>query len=333
MVFDILLVGLLQLALILIFWGLRHFQEAHVLQKLFFNRLCFVAFNAATWAVAWYYNQEQQVFCQPVAWAGVALSLVLGSFLLFPFAAKKRLRVWMLPIWGVNWFVALYLLVFASDEYLIFLGIHLPFFIGFHFLLRYYKRRHPSPIYGALYFYPALMGLPFFLLYQTFLMQQSLGWREGWVAIGGPVLVFGLFFTLAVRMETLLDKIDLVHFPHRVEVAQGKETIEVASLSTPIDSAKAVKAQFSDLVNNPLDAYLSELLLGAHWKYHTQLCLYDGWRPPYHDPTLVMSTWLFHFTDGFEYWYTLPQSAALYQILFPEQPVQFQCRCGKHQLI
>ena len=52
----------------------------------------------------------------------------------------------------------------------------------------------------------------------------------------------------------------------------------------------AVEAAISDPGRNAaklVPGYITERMLGMHFKYHTELCLYDGWRPPLHDPLLV----------------------------------------------
>lgn len=38
--------------------------------------------------------------------------------------------------------------------------------------------------------------------------------------------------------------------------------------------------------------YMTELMLGMHIKYHISFCAYDGWRPPLHDPSIVVAAWL-----------------------------------------
>lgn len=59
----------------------------------------------------------------------------------------------------------------------------------------------------------------------------------------------------------------------------------------------AVEAAIEDPARNAVQvapSFITERMLGMHFKYHTELCLYDGWRPPLHDPLLVMASWLNH---------------------------------------
>ncbi len=53
-----------------------------------------------------------------------------------------------------------------------------------------------------------------------------------------------------------------------------------------------------DALNDPTKAslvpanYMTEVMLGMHIKYHISFCAYDGWRPPLHDPSIVVAAWL-----------------------------------------
>lgn len=39
-------------------------------------------------------------------------------------------------------------------------------------------------------------------------------------------------------------------------------------------------------------SFMTEKVLGMHFIYHTKFCEYDGWRPPKHEPILVIGLWL-----------------------------------------
>ncbi len=68
---------------------------------------------------------------------------------------------------------------------------------------------------------------------------------------------------------------------------------------------------------------ISERILGIGFKYHTKIeYLYDGWRPPIHDPFLNIGLWIF----GDSYY---PFHAILYyKQVFPELPIQANCVCA-----
>ncbi len=116
--------------------------------------------------------------------------------------------------------------------------------------------------------------------------------------------------------------------------------------SDKIEAASHSKQEFvSRLPGN----YFTERILGLHWKYHTSMELvYDGWRPPMHDPMLVIALWLhpdvlyhephrqsLHFYHPF----SQPENKSLwpdyneeavkyYRRKFPELPLRMWCPCS-----
>jgi hypothetical protein len=83
--------------------------------------------------------------------------------------------------------------------------------------------------------------------------------------------------------------------------------------------------------------YFTERYLGMHWKYHTRLCyLYDGQRPPLHDPFMVVGLWVYPYLiyhqsrsgKGFTYKYNIDSSKKYYHLLFPSMPMELTCRCS-----
>ncbi len=75
-------------------------------------------------------------------------------------------------------------------------------------------------------------------------------------------------------------------------------------------------------VENPM----TERIVGMHFLYHTSFCIYDGWRPPLHDPALVLGRWL-HL--GYDPWQQveLDDRVELYHDIYPDRPVVAPCAC------
>jgi len=73
-------------------------------------------------------------------------------------------------------------------------------------------------------------------------------------------------------------------------------------------------------------SFFTEKILGMHFIYHTRFCEFDGWRPPKHEPLLVVGMWLNGREDPLNV--KLAQRVALYQSQFPEKPVKFNCSCA-----
>ena len=88
-------------------------------------------------------------------------------------------------------------------------------------------------------------------------------------------------------------------------------------------AAKKVKNGEYD-TKNPM----TERILGMHFRYHTRICIYDGWRPPLHDPAMVMGMRLTGDKDPLE-GMTLETRLQLYHEVFPSLPVKNHCACSK----
>lgn len=67
-----------------------------------------------------------------------------------------------------------------------------------------------------------------------------------------------------------------------------------------------------------------ERILGEHYIYHTKFAEYDGFRPPLHDPAIVIGRWLYN--DN-RYWFNQEQ-INLYRSLYPNNSIHFPCSCA-----
>ena len=66
---------------------------------------------------------------------------------------------------------------------------------------------------------------------------------------------------------------------------------------------------------------MTERVLGMHFRYHTSFCIYDGWRPPLHDPAMVIGTRLGGGDPLHDM--SLEERLALYHKVFPNNPVKY----------
>ncbi len=73
--------------------------------------------------------------------------------------------------------------------------------------------------------------------------------------------------------------------------------------------------------------FMTEKILGMHFIYHTRYCEYDGWRPPKHEPILVIGMWLNNRVDPLAN-VDLKTRLQLYKQFFPENQYKFDCSCG-----
>ncbi len=88
-----------------------------------------------------------------------------------------------------------------------------------------------------------------------------------------------------------------------------------------------------DYISRLPNNYFTERELGLCWKYHTNLeYINDGWRPPLHDPFVVIGIWLMPliaprgipvFTISSD-----KESIKFYHRKFPERPLKECCPCS-----
>jgi hypothetical protein len=82
------------------------------------------------------------------------------------------------------------------------------------------------------------------------------------------------------------------------------------------------KSNYTKLQKN----YMTEKILGMHFIYHTRFCEYDGWRPPKHEPILILGLWLNQRKDPLDV--DLKTRLHLYKTFFPENKYKFDCACA-----
>lgn len=72
--------------------------------------------------------------------------------------------------------------------------------------------------------------------------------------------------------------------------------------------------------------FMTEKILGMGFIYHVSFCEYDGWRPPLHEPILVIGMWLNGSKDPLKI--DLKTRLALYKKFFPQNQYKFDCSCA-----
>lgn len=305
MVFNLLHFVILQSFVLLAYIALHKKTDSNILAFLFPSKIHFVISNSSIFLLCILYNSDRQLFCNPVLWTIVILTIFCISFFLLPFINKnsKSFQATIL-LSGFGFFISIYLLLFARWEYLIFVGFNIPIILASHFLIRYLKRRFKRNIFDAFYFYSAVILMPFFLIFQLLLIYKPLKIKNSLLFITLPILTVCIFTIASFRISYLTNVI--------------KENFEN-------------KVEIQSLIDNPIDKYLTELIRGAHWKYHTQLCLLDGWRPPFHDPILVAANKILYPFSTFYYGLSLPQTHGLYNELFPKNKRDLNCKCAKNE--
>lgn len=307
MVFSLLHFGILQTVVLLAYIAFRKKRDSNILGSLFPSKLHFLISNTSVFLLCVLFNSDRQLLCNPVLWTSAILVIFYFSLLLLPFLNKdSKVFKASILISGLGFFISIYLLLFARWEYLIFLGLNIPIVLISHFLIRYLKRKLQTNIFDAFYFYSIVVLMPFFLLLQLTLIfkSKSLTRKSSYLMIISPTFTVIILVILSFRINYL-----------------------TAIIKEDFDKNLKIKK----LITNPIDYYLTEIILGAHWKYHTQLCLLDGWRPPFHDPVLVTANKILYPYSTFDYGLNLPKSHGLYNQLYPNNIRDIDCKCAKNE--
>lgn len=249
--------------------------------------------------VAYLFNYDYQIYCQPVGFSK-ALLLSISVWLIFnPY----------LKLWFVNSFfssillvLSLYLIAFGEGAYIIFLTvfgciISIPLAI----ITLLLKRKYKSINFQFINFFTSVVALPIILL----------------------ILALRNYFINGLKYRVVYVSVILVSI-----VGVYYSFTQLKRINGIILSADYNIESLEEVANNSIEIYLTELTLGAHWKYHTKICLYDGRRPPFHNPILVLSSFIdSSITDD-----TRNRSNnLLYKKLFPENQYKFDCLCGQSE--
>lgn len=297
---------ILQAIVFAAFYFKRNDKDDYVLSKLFPTKVHFLIANTCIFLTCYFYNTERQLFCRPVPWAATIIILFCISFLILPFINKqsKFLNI-IAPLCGLGFFISIYILLFARQEYLTFVLFNIPIILILHLILWFVKKKSKTNVFNALYFYPAIVLTPFLLLFQLWKLFKSLEAKtQRGLFIATPILTLIISLLLTLQINNIIKR---------------------------INSATDKENELRNIVANPINNYLTELILGAHWKYHSELCLYDGWRPPFHDPVLVIANKVLFPYSMFGQGTDLPNAVQLYKKIYPNNATKFDCKCASHE--
>ncbi|MBK9074729.1 MAG: hypothetical protein IPL77_07040 [Flavobacteriales bacterium] len=245
-------------------------------------------------------NAHHQVFCRPVLWATVVLVIAFAPLITYNLIRDRLGRFKSVVFFLFGIAACICLYCIVFLSYLSLFGLLSLVFIPFELL----RNGH----FGSPMALP-LAGLPLFF------SIQLLGIVFGRRAAGSDRTYFGMGAGLCVVFALLMTFWFNLHYA----------TIR-AAYSTGDTSA---------IPQN----YMTERMLGMHFKYHLSFCPYDGWRPPLHDPSIVVAIWLTapfradmdyrgHTPWGYQHHSVIGRIEA-YKAVFPDRPVRMECSCAK----
>jgi hypothetical protein len=257
--------------------------------------------------IGFFINKNFQVFCQPVLWAGIMLSLVVLNIAIYSLISQKNnyLEIPSGFIQGIAIATFLYMLLFGWDIFLVWLILGLPILrIGFIFS-PFDKTEIVSKNTNlvALVMYELFFAIfsPVLLLFKVIknFEKAYLSFRIS--------LLFGFIFILSFA---LFYSTQYKNLSKEIKGLNGEQIIQNKILS------ERIKNQ-----------YIGERIIGMHFKYHTETCTDDGWRPPLHDPFLVFAMWINQNEEPLPK-YPLTERIKIYKALFPEKPLRARCACA-----
>ena len=271
---------------------------------LFASKLNFSILILGAIIIGYFFNKDYQLFCIPVTWAKIVLFLY-SIYLIANWIFKKIIgELANQLILGIGLFISFYIIGFGSAEYLIWSSVHLIAIVPIYFLTRYLNKKFNTSFFDFLNLYGVTILLPYIIIAWTIwqVLDKRPFYKLSLIVLPVLIFLFGIFLTF--RMEKIIESID-------------NSENKVATLEL--------------ITENKIDNYLTELILGAHWKYHTKICLYDGWRPPFHDPVLGFAQLFLYNGKQFNYELSMSNRVYLYEKIFPENSRTFDSKCAKNE--
>lgn len=150
-------------------------------------------------------------------------------------------------------------------------------------------------VFGILIGLGLLAFIPIYLLYHSYKYFRLALHDERLIMLSGAILPIVVFIVYVIPFKTQLQDFE------RISNTDSKQPHYEKNLYT-------------------------ERFLGIGLKYHTKLeFVYDGWRPPLHDPFLNAGLWIY--SDTY-----FPEKEInrkkYYKAIFPELPVKVNCPCS-----
>lgn len=246
-------------------------------------------------------NAHHQVFCRPVLWATVVLVVVF-----LPLITYNMIRDHIGRYKGMVFFLfgiaaCICLYCIVFLSYLSVAGLFALVFIPYE-LIRTGHVAAPMAL--------PLASLPLFLLMQIMVLVLARS------TTGSDRKFFGKGVGLCVAFAVVMTTWFNLHY---------------ATVGSALSQGTA-----HEVPRN----YMTERMLGMHVKYHLSFCELDGWRPPLHDPSIVVAIWLtVPFRSDLDWKGKTPVGPhgetlfnariAAYKAVFPERPLRQKCSCAR----
>jgi hypothetical protein len=258
-------------------------------------------------------NKIGQFFCVPVLWASIILLLFVFIMTIYPFFEKDNwIKKGVGFIQGIGFLVCIYCILFYNFDGIIaailasFSGIVIliPSYILSFIILKILKKEYTYQSFRVVST-PALFPLLTVLLPYFWLIQIIVQFFKNDEKYHQKMR-FGLFSMLIITFFFVKAYKNVLN--NRTEIAQQNEEV------------------VRNLQSNFFDNYMLEKAIGWALVYHTEICIYDGWRPPMHDPFLVVSDWIWR--QGQPITANFDEKIKLYKKFYPNINYKKSCSCA-----
>jgi hypothetical protein len=234
-----------------------------------------------------------QGFCQPVTWAAWVLGLSTAAFLAWPWLTRAPRAVRA---------AAMLLQGLAFT-----VCLYCAWFLGLDG-----KANYLGSLLLSFLLFPLLAWVPVLFGVQLWrrMWRTSLPYGRLWFAVGALALL-----------------------PVQLWAEWQYRQLRAAISLVRIDPTQDYSGYNAAMVRALPRSYVTERVLGMRFRYHTYPeFIFDGWRPPLHDPLLtVLMRGQYSRNDPFRALDALDNErrAALYRQVFPELPVKVACFCSQ----
>lgn len=175
-----------------------------------------------------------------------------------------------------------------------------------------------------------IAGISLLLFLYTVIFLGVLGHSYGifmlLIGIGLGVLV-PYFFIAQILWKNLLKTTNLGIKSAFVLGMGCAFTMALLGVKNYREAVKDIRAFQASNYTELNQTFMTEKILGMHFKYHTKYCPYDGWRPPLHEPLLIIGLWSDEMRDPLSV--DLETRVSLYKKFFPEKPIHLECSCAR----
>lgn len=226
-------------------------------------------------------NFTFQFYCVPVIWLSIVIILyIFLNILADLFVQNKILRISQLLINGFFTPILIFFFVFIFTDidnysipiiFILFTLLIITTSISFafkkeqKFTLNINLTFIIPPIYFLLHIFSKLQNLKSVLFFSA----------------GIIICLLVILFSFQ-KFTKISNSIEKSNFENYVSENEYNYDVDTLFKNYVVFKDKDIEKLSKQFESN----YFTEMIIGMHFIYHTRMCYYDGWRPPFHEPLL-----------------------------------------------